>query len=181
MPAVYQLRFMPGGETQKIYGSRGDHYEMANGTHIDLHSSPVWCRQCMKFTDGESIEALEEIDRQIAELRDPTSELFRFYRESGADSIGVEGIRFITKLETRRRWRDRREAPPKCLECGSTEIVVLPEGQKSEEPGRHRLGRGHDHGPLQHLLQQPLLHAGRRPYRQGHQTDVLDVALILGA
>ena len=84
MPAVYQIRFLaPGGETQEICGSRGDHDELANGTHIDLCSSPVWCRQCAGFTDGESIEALDEIDRQIADLRYPTSELFVFARESG--------------------------------------------------------------------------------------------------
>ena len=112
---------------RKSGGSRGDHYELANGTHIDFCSSPVWCRQCDEFTDGESIEVLEEIDRQIADLRYPTSELFGFIRESGTDSIGVEGIRFITELEKRRRWRDRRKSPPKCLTCGSMEIVLLPD------------------------------------------------------
>jgi hypothetical protein len=134
MPAVYQIRFLPGGETQEFYGSRGDHYELADGTHIDLRSSPVWCRQCNEFTDGESIEALEEIDRQIADLRDPTSELFRLYQDSPTGSIGVDVIRLITRLEKRRRWREHRNSPPKCLECGSTEIVLLPEGQKVTNP-----------------------------------------------
>jgi hypothetical protein len=64
MPAVYRIKFLPGGETQELYGSRGDYYELANRTHLDLRSSPVWCRQCNGFTDGESIEVLEEIDRQ---------------------------------------------------------------------------------------------------------------------
>jgi hypothetical protein len=66
MPAVYQIRFVPGGETQAFCGSRGDCYELTNGTHIGLWSSPVWCRRCNEFLHGESIETLEEIDRQIA-------------------------------------------------------------------------------------------------------------------
>ncbi len=67
MPAVYQIKFLPGGETEELYGSRGDHYELAKGTHIDLRSTPVWCHQCDGFTDGESIEALEEIERRKTE------------------------------------------------------------------------------------------------------------------
>jgi hypothetical protein len=134
MPAVYQIRFLPGGETQEVYGSRGDHYELADGTHIDLRSSPVWCRQCNGFTDGESIEALEEIDRQIADLRDPTSELYRFCYPGGEGSIRVDVIRLITKLAKRRRWRERRKSPPKCLGCGTSEIVLLPERLKVTNP-----------------------------------------------
>jgi len=134
MPAVYQFRFVPGGETQEFYGSRGDHYELPDGTHIDLRSSPVWCRRCNEFADGEAIEEIEEIDRQIADLRDPQSELFRFYKESSTGSIGVDGIHFISELVKRRCWDESRKSPPKCLGCGSPEIVLLPEGQKVTNP-----------------------------------------------
>ena len=118
----------------ELYGSRGDRYELAKGTHIDLRSSPVWCRQCNGFTDGESIEAPEEIDRQIADLRDPTSELYRFCYPGGTGSIGVDVLQLITKLNKRRRWRESRKSPPKCLGCGSTEIVLLPAGEKVANP-----------------------------------------------
>ncbi len=134
MPAVYQIRFLPGGETREVCGSRGDYYELRDGSQIGVRSSPVWCRRCNDFTHGEAIEALEEIDQQIADLRDPTSELFRFYQDSASGSIGVVGIHLITELEKRRRWRESRKSPPKCLGCGSTEIVLLPHGQKATNP-----------------------------------------------
>lgn len=134
MPAVYQIRFLPGGETQEFYGSRGDHYELPNGTHIDLRSSPVWCRQCNGFTNAEAVEALEEIDRQIGNLRDPKSELFQLYQDRSTGLIGMDGIRFISDLEKRRRWRKSRKSPPKCLGCGSAEIVLLLEDQKVINP-----------------------------------------------
>jgi hypothetical protein len=138
MPAVYQIRFLFGGETQELCGSRGNYYELPNSTHITLSSSPVWCRLCNEFTEGESIEAIEAIDQQIADLWDPTSELFQFYKDSSTSSIGVDGIHFISELEKRRRWRESRQSPPKCLGCGSPEIVLLPEGQKVTNP----TGRG---------------------------------------
>jgi hypothetical protein len=134
MPAVYQIRFLPGDEIREVYGSRGDYYELENGTQIDLRSSPVWCPRCNDFTDGESFDTLEEIDQQIADLRDPTSELFRFCQDTATGSLGVTGIRFITILQKRRIWRMGRKSPPKCLDCGSTEIVLLPEGQRVANP-----------------------------------------------
>ena len=98
--------------------------------------------------DGEAIEALEVIDRQIADLRDPTSELFRFYKDSSADSIGVDGIRFITELEKRRCWRESRQSGPKCLGCGSSVDRSAPGGSESDQPDRHRLDRGHGRMPM---------------------------------
>jgi len=134
MPAVYQIRFLPGGETRAVCCSRGDYYELRDGSHIGVRSSPVWCRRCNDFTDGEAIEALEEIDQQIADLRDPMSELFRFYQDNASGSLGVDGIHSIIELEKRRRWLEGRKSPPKCLGCGSTEIVLLPDGQKVTNP-----------------------------------------------
>jgi hypothetical protein len=37
-------------------------------------------------------------------------------------------------LEKRRRWRIDRKSPPKCLSCGSCEIVLLSDGQKVVNP-----------------------------------------------
>jgi hypothetical protein len=94
----------------------------------------VWCRKCKDFTDGEVIESLEEIGQQIADLRDPTSELFRLYQDSASGSIGVVGIHLITELEKRRHWRESRKSPPKCLGCGSTGIIPLPDEQQMVNP-----------------------------------------------
>jgi hypothetical protein len=37
-------------------------------------------------------------------------------------------------MEQRRRWLTGRQSPPKCLECGSTEIVVFRSGERAENP-----------------------------------------------
>ncbi len=92
MPAIYQITFLPSGQTREFCGSRGDYYELGDGSHIDVNSRPDWCDRCQDFTDGESIEGLEKIAQELADLRDPTSELYRFYHDSGTGSIGVAGI-----------------------------------------------------------------------------------------
>src|SRR5436853_69594 len=77
MPSVYEISFSPSGETREYFGSRGDYYELEDGTYVDVRSTPVWCHLCHDFTGGESIEGLDEIDRQLADLGDPSSELYR--------------------------------------------------------------------------------------------------------
>jgi hypothetical protein len=137
MPGVYQIKFLPGGETREFYGSRGDYYEFDDGSHIDVRSGPVWCRRCNGFTDGESIEGLDEIERQLADLDDPASELYRFTEDTSPTADGRPRLRpLVTELLTkRRRWREGRRSPPKCLQCGSAEIVVLPcEGERVRNP-----------------------------------------------
>jgi hypothetical protein len=136
MPAVYDIKFLPSGEVRKFYGSRGDFYELEDGSHLDVRSGPVWCRRCRGFTDGESIESLAEIDGQIADLEDPESELFRVIVDTFPTPDGLPRLRprFIEILRQRRQWLARRLSPPKCLECGSMEIVVLPEGREVSNP-----------------------------------------------
>jgi hypothetical protein len=100
MPAVHEIKFLPGGETIEFYGSRGDYYELKDGSQISVISKPVWCRRCREFTDGESIEGLDEIDRLLADLHDPSSEVSRglHYR-----------LRIIEQMEQRRRWLTGRQ------------------------------------------------------------------------
>ena len=128
MPPVYEITFFPSGDVCEFFGSRGDYYELEDGSHLDVWSKLVWCRRCGDFTEGESIEALEEIDRHLDELGDPTSELYHFTRDAHFRSL------FAEQLRRRRRWRMGRQHPPKCLECGSTAIIVLPLGERVRDP-----------------------------------------------
>jgi hypothetical protein len=66
------------------------------------------------MTEGEEIESLEEMRKAAS---DPASE-------------GVEGITDWIA------WRELRRSLPRCLRCGSTEIVAVPEGtQVFQHPG----------------------------------------------
>ena len=160
MPSVYQIRFTATGETQEYFGSRGDYYELRDGTQIDVRSQPIWCRRCGGFTDGESIERLEEIDQQIADLEDPRSELYRFARDTRPTPDGVLlRPHFTELLKRRRQWLMRPGVASEVPRMRLDRDRRVPYRRESRESDRPWLGRDHDHGPLQHVLQQPLLPA----------------------
>jgi hypothetical protein len=102
MPSLYEIRHLPDGTTEEFPGSRGNYYELEDGLHIDVRSRPVWCRRCGEFTEGESIESLDEIDRQLADLVDPRSELYRFTQRSLSGPKGRFRRHWI-ELTTQRR------------------------------------------------------------------------------
>jgi hypothetical protein len=134
MPALFEIRHLPQGTTLEFVGSRGNYYEFEDGSRIDVRSSPVWCRRCGDYTDGESIESLDEIDRQLADLVDPQSELYRITHWALSGPNGRFRRHWIDLTNQRRRWRERRVSPPRCLLCGSTDLVSLPERVEIPNP-----------------------------------------------
>jgi hypothetical protein len=136
MPGMYEITFLPEGKKERYFGSRGHYYEFDDGGHLDVDTVPVWCRRCDKFRGGERIESLEEIDKKLADLDDPKSDLYRFVTRPLLPEFEPPGFREdfrrqrIEEIHKRRQWRERRSSPPKCIVCGSTEIVFFP----SEEP-----------------------------------------------
>jgi hypothetical protein len=138
MPALYEIRWLSDGRTEKFAGSRGNYYELGDSEHLDLHSTPVWCHRCAKITDGEVLSTLEEIDQQIRDLHDPNSAVYRMTRHGVLDEVLGKGEEFLQKqlgeIGRRRRWRESRKSPPKCIHCGSIEIVELPIGKTMPNP-----------------------------------------------
>ena len=137
MPAMYEILIAPGGGGL-FAGTRGNYYELGEGQQIDVQTTPVWCRRCGDFRHGEGIEPLEEIDRRLAELDDPNSFAYQSCFDNLFHEMFGKGEEFrqeqITRLRRRRRWREDRVSPPKCIECGSADIVVLPINEKVPNP-----------------------------------------------
>ncbi|HEX8915109.1 MAG TPA: hypothetical protein VF796_22350 [Humisphaera sp.] len=144
VPGLYTITFLPDGHPKDFAGSRGNYYELPDGTHVDLRSEPVWCHACAKVTHGEEIEPLAEIEKLVADLRDPSSEAYRSIMRA-TDPL-LDGLlprdKFrrsrLEDLDRRRRWRALRVAPPKCIRCGSTDILQLPVGTPVAIPGTGR-------------------------------------------
>ncbi|HEV2296784.1 MAG TPA: hypothetical protein VGR35_23280 [Tepidisphaeraceae bacterium] len=141
MPGFYEIRWLPDGPTERFAGSRGNYYEFEDGSHLDMDTTPAWCRHCGKVTHGEEIEPLAEIDKKLADLHDPDSELYRFTQRSllppELDQLMPRDkfrLDMIEKTEKRRRWREQRRAHPKCIRCGSTDIFLFPINQQVPHP-----------------------------------------------
>jgi hypothetical protein len=138
MPAFYEIRWLPNGPTEAFAGSRGNYYEFSESDRLDLHSVPVWCQRCAKITQGEHLSTIEEIDKDIRDLNDPTSQLYRMTRHGTLDELTGKGHEFLqdrlAELRRRRSWRMARKSPPKCIRCGSTEVIMFPEGVPVPNP-----------------------------------------------
>jgi hypothetical protein len=132
MPAFYEIKFLPEGTVVEFYGSEGNRYLLADGALLRMNAAPVWCRVCSKFAEGEVVEPLAEIDQQLADLRDENS----LFYQVAQDSLAGPGFHaeMIAETQKRRKWREARIAGPKCLRCGTTEIVVLPRDQAIANP-----------------------------------------------
>lgn len=138
MPAMYEFRFLPEGRVQRFAGSRGNYYEFPDGSRIDVQTTPAWCRRCGKLSDGESIESLEQIDRELADLHDPCSELHRVTARGALHQLLGGGDEFLRKMiehkRKRRLWREGRVSPPRCIACGTTDIFIFPFDQPAPNP-----------------------------------------------
>jgi hypothetical protein len=138
MPTWYEFKFMPEGRVQRWFGTRGNCYRLADGCEIDLHTTPVWCAQCVSITDGEKIESLATIDKDLADLRDPASFSYQMWTNNAVHEVlgGGDKLRegHVEALKLRRQWRESRTSPPRCIECGSTEILPFPENEAVNNP-----------------------------------------------
>jgi hypothetical protein len=140
MPGFYEIRWLPDGGTEKFAGSRGNYYEFEDGSRLDMETTPVWCRHCGKVMHGEEIESLADIDKNLADMNDPNSAVYRITRRSLIPELDrlmpKDNLRLdmIEKAKKRRLWREQRRAGPKCIVCGSTDIFVFPMNQQVAHP-----------------------------------------------
>jgi hypothetical protein len=133
MAALYDIRWLPDGPVEPLFGSGGDYYVLDENDHLALTAVPVWCHHCWAIALGEKIPALEEIDRDIRDMQVPGTDL---YYLTHADMPEEFAAGCLAGFQRRRSWREARQSPAKCLGCGSSNIVDLP----FDEPVRTPIG-----------------------------------------
>lgn len=149
MPSFYRITFDPAGRTEDFYATSGSYYQWADGTRLDVNTAPTWCGRCGAIREGEVVETVADIDRRIADLHDPTSIYYQFVQAADLSHLRAPVTRSapgtsapdlsdaIHRARHRRHWRAARVSPPKCLACGTTEIVHL-----DRQPVPHPSGTG---------------------------------------
>ena len=130
MPGIYEFEFLPAGRVERFVDCQRNLYLLADGSQLIIRTRPAWCRRCGRVTHAEQIGPLEAIDQRLAELRDPSSPSYRALAAGAIPGVTPEGDDFVqlvvNDLRIRRRWRAGRESPPRCIFCGTTDIVALP-------------------------------------------------------
>lgn len=78
---------------------------------------------------AERVESLDELESEFARLRYPDDEEARMLT-----FIGTPIEERIAEIELRMIWRRNRVSPAKCLQCGSTNIVQIPDTEEFLHP-----------------------------------------------
>ena len=113
MSIYYQVIRPSDGLVVATFGDPwGYYYRLGDGIELPVPVDYAWCGRCAKFVEAERLYPLEEIEETIAALaatrQDPSA-------NSKAWRLQAEFDRWAAALA----WRKSRQAPPRCLGCGS--------------------------------------------------------------
>lgn len=112
-------------------------YEMSDGTTVSIERTFVWCAACRAVQWGEELADLAELQ------------------------LGLEANR-TPELEARIAWRRARSSGPRCLECGSAEVMPLVQSETRSGNDKWTLREHPGCGGVVIVLQQPVLALDRR-------------------
>lgn len=104
-------------------------YLLEDGSKIHVEQQPAWCRACDSFVPAELLQPVEHLEREIARLQSWLSG--RWVMPSGQRKRGKE---MLAEVEKRLSWRRGRVSPPRCLQCGSIEVVPVPGSGEFSHP-----------------------------------------------
>lgn len=107
-------------------------YVLEDGNLLPVSLWPAWCEGCQKFVPGEQIFPIEEEDKRLDEL-----EYFAQHPGHIPPDRYVD-IKSLPELRVRKRWRQKRVSPAKCLICGSTSITSIWPEPEIDIPGHGR-------------------------------------------
>jgi hypothetical protein len=146
--AMHELTFQPEGKTLNLFDPQLCVYQLDANSELRLRCGFAWCSTCQMVTPCETIESLQSIDRAMEYLRKHPD--FRVDSLSSGSwgilietekMLGLEGSGLLWKslsdLKELRSWRENRTSPPRCLICGSIQIVAVPNGELMPHPRRH--------------------------------------------
>ena len=108
-------------------------YVLPDDSYAPASHAIVWCRECDNFSAGESFPDLRSLHRWIADASTtPISDTVMFI--TSGDKTARQKI--IDDARKQIEWLSLRNDRPKCFECGSMDIMRLPD-DRSNFPHPH--------------------------------------------
>lgn len=105
------------------------HYILDDGVRLHINQADYYCPTCGHFIVGERIETVSDLEHQIDQSENNPHSNHRKIAEYFGNIP-----KQLAELQTRIKWRKNRQAPPKCLHCGSTEILPIPNTDEFSHP-----------------------------------------------
>ena len=95
-------------------------YLLPDQTIADVTQILSWCFSCNQFTDGELIRSPEEFQSILANCREEVPSPY-----IGVCETETMVDRFSQHIDRCLNWRRFRTSPPRCLDCGGTNIKPI--------------------------------------------------------
>lgn len=131
-------------------------YVLDNGELLPIKQIESWCRTCRNVVAGELVPTIDDIQRKIAMLTDPSDKIHNCFGRSTIEN-------WLVHEKLRLQWRATRRAPSHCLDCFSTDIAHIVTDNFFDLESRtkiHRVTGGHasmDHEIFRRLTPEGFL------------------------
>ena len=118
-----EYRLPESGRTERVLWSAFIAYRLADGTELGIPQQPAWCPACSRFVIAEELPSIEELEEEIARYRTGdrnTLQKWAFVSDGSPIAQRIdELLRYVA-------WRQGRQSPPRCLECGAVDPIPIP-------------------------------------------------------
>lgn len=121
---------------EKTHSDQLRTYHLAEAIDIHVETQWAWCGACQCVVAAERIRPLSEIQHDLDSLiaREPSMmEWVGDVKKIAPDDFEARFSRMVAHFASRRDWRQSRQSPPRCLECGRIEITPFVR-QRSSNP-----------------------------------------------
>ena len=126
-----QYRLPESGRDEWVLCSAFIDYRLVDGSKLHILQDSAWCPDCDRFVIAENIPSIESLNNELERTKSGASETIRIWQfVSNGQPISIR----VAELKKRIKWRIARVNPPRCLECGGFDIVVLPSGDEFRHP-----------------------------------------------
>jgi hypothetical protein len=119
------------GRRRSVAYSAFINYRLPDGTDLPILQVPAWCSACGEFVLAEDLPTIASLGGEIQRLEagDPTLLQVWAFVSGGAP---VE--QRLAELRRRIEWRKARHGLPRCLHCGSPDVVPIPTSGEFNHP-----------------------------------------------
>ena len=139
-------------------------YEMPDGSTITIERTFVWCGACRAIRWGEELAQLTALERELTAIETKESVTISELSSWVDKYKTLEQIidERVKELRERIQWRRGRVSSARCLECGSTDIVALPQSETRSGNDKWVLKEHPGCGGVITVLEQAVLVLDRR-------------------
>jgi len=102
-----------------------DKYLMPDGSQMVIEVVPAWCCTCRTIVVVESLQSPDEMERKVRETYGSFPKSAMFPPQVLASNVPPHVSR---RMLDAARWRivwELRKSPPRCLECGGTDFLLI--------------------------------------------------------